>query len=123
MNPFGSYRALLANAMSALAAAVEIYNKPRIPYRDECTVILLVNAWELLLKAILSRKRVRIYYRKRRNQPYRTYSLSFLPGGGRLRRGGEKHRVTRRVSRQRHTFLQCTRLRRDHLRPCPNRYH
>lgn len=28
------------------------------------------------MKAILSRQRVRIYYRKRRNQPYRTSSLS-----------------------------------------------
>lgn len=76
MNPFGSYRALLGNAVSALAAAIEIYNKPRIQYRDECTVILLMNAWELLLKAVLSKTRVRIYYRKRRNEPYRTYSLS-----------------------------------------------
>ena len=76
MNPFGSYRALLGNGISALASAIEIYNKPRIEYRDECTVILLVNAWELLLKAILSKERVRIFYRKRRNEPYRTYSLS-----------------------------------------------
>jgi hypothetical protein len=45
MNPFGSYRALLGNSISALAAAIEIYNKPRIECRDECTVILLVNAW------------------------------------------------------------------------------
>jgi hypothetical protein len=76
MNPYGSYRALLGNSISALAAAIEIYNKPRIDYRDECTVILIVNAWELLLKAILSKQRVRIFYRKRRNEPYKTYSLS-----------------------------------------------
>jgi len=76
MNPYGSYRALLGNAISALASAIEIYNKPRIEYRDECVVILLVNAWELLLKAMLSKERVRIFYPKRRNEPYRTYSLS-----------------------------------------------
>ena len=76
MNPYGSYRALLGNAISALAAAIEIYNKPRIEYRDECTVILLVNAWELVLKAMLSKRRVRIFYPKKRNEPYRTYSLS-----------------------------------------------
>lgn len=76
MNPYGSYRALLGNAISALASAIEIYNKPRILYRDECTAILLVNAWELLLKAILSKNRVRIFYPKRHNEPYRTYSLS-----------------------------------------------
>ncbi len=78
MNPFGSYRALLGNATSALTAALEIYNKPRITYRDECTVILIVNAWELLPKALLSKNRIRIYYRKRTGQPYRTYSLSVI---------------------------------------------
>jgi|SaaInlStandDraft_4_1057021.scaffolds.fasta_scaffold12645_1 hypothetical protein len=76
MNLFGSYRALLGNACAALSASIEIYNKPKIEYRDECSVILLVNAWELLLKAILSKKRKRIYYNKRRNEPYRTYSIS-----------------------------------------------
>src|SRR2546425_8975482 len=76
MNSYGSYRALLGNAISAISGAIEIYNKPRIEYRDECTVILLVNAWELLLKAMLSKERVRIFYPKRRNEPYRTYSLS-----------------------------------------------
>ena len=76
MNYFGSYRALLGNAIAALAAALEIYNKPRIAYRDECSVILLVNAWELALKATLSKRRIRIYYPKRRGQPYRTLSLT-----------------------------------------------
>jgi len=76
VNLHGSYRALLGNGLAALSAAIEIYNKPRIDYRDECTVILLINAWELTLKATLSKKRVRIYYPKRRNHPYRTYSIS-----------------------------------------------
>jgi len=76
MNPYGSYRALLGNAFAAVAAGIEIYNKPKIEYRDECTVILLVNAWELVLKAMLSKERIRIFYPKQRNEPYRTYSLS-----------------------------------------------
>lgn len=76
MNLFGSYRALLGNAVAALSSSIEIYNKPNIDYREECSVILLVNAWELLLKAILSKNRQRIYYKKRRGQPYRTYSIS-----------------------------------------------
>jgi hypothetical protein len=58
-----------------MCAAVEIYNKPKFDYRDETAIILLVNSWELLLKAILSKKRVRIYYPKERNQPYRTLSV------------------------------------------------
>lgn len=76
MNLFGSYRALLGNSISAMCAALEMYNKPKFEYRDETAVILLVNAWELMLKSILSRYRKRIYYPKRRNQPYRTLSAS-----------------------------------------------
>lgn len=56
INLRGSYRALLGNAIEALSAAVEIYNKPKISYREECSIILLINAWELLLKALLSKK-------------------------------------------------------------------
>ena len=55
-------------------AAIEIYNKPMFQYRDECTVILLLNAWELLLKAILSKNKKSVFYPKKRNQPYRTLS-------------------------------------------------
>lgn len=36
-----------------MVAAIEIYNKPSITYRSECTVILVVNSWELVLKALL----------------------------------------------------------------------
>ncbi len=42
---------LLDKAMNACLAAVEIYNKPRIAYREETFAILMLNAWELLLKA------------------------------------------------------------------------
>lgn len=76
MNLYGSYRALLGNSVAAASAAIEIYNKPRMDYREECFVILIVNAWELMLKAVLSKNRKRIYYRKLRGQPYRTLSVS-----------------------------------------------
>jgi hypothetical protein len=55
-------------------AAIEVYNKPTFSYRDECAVILLTNAWELLLKATLSKNGQSIFYRKKQNQPYRTFS-------------------------------------------------
>lgn len=74
MNYCGSYRRLLGNAKSAMMAAIEIYNKPMFGYRDECVVILLLNAWELLLKAILSKNKKSVYYPKKRNRPYRTLS-------------------------------------------------
>lgn len=75
MNLRGSYKALRNNSKAAILAAIEIYNKPQIEYREECFTILLVNAWELLLKAILSKNKQNIYYAKKKNEPYRTFSI------------------------------------------------
>ena len=40
-------------AASALLAAIEIYNKPRVEFREQTLALLLTNAWEILLKARL----------------------------------------------------------------------
>ena len=45
------YRILVEKAIEASLAAVEIYNKPNIQYREETFSILMLNAWEILLKA------------------------------------------------------------------------
>lgn len=42
---------LLDRAVQAMASAIEIYNKPGIPYRNESFTILAINGWELLIKA------------------------------------------------------------------------
>ena len=42
---------LLDRAILAMAAAIEIYNKPGLPYRNESFTILAINGWELLCKA------------------------------------------------------------------------
>jgi hypothetical protein len=76
VNYRGSYKRLRDNASSALLSGIEIYNKPRFAYRDEVVVILTLNAWELLLKAIISKSGGRIFYKKRKGEPYRTLSLS-----------------------------------------------
>ncbi|GAA4687714.1 DUF3644 domain-containing protein [Kocuria gwangalliensis] len=70
--PYVSSRRLVANSLSAMLSAIEVYNKPRMEYRDEVTVVLVVNAWELALKAALRQAGKRIFYTKKRNQPYRT---------------------------------------------------
>ena len=44
---------LLEKAEKALLCAIEIYNKPDFPYREETFSILALNAWELLLKSKL----------------------------------------------------------------------
>lgn len=51
--PYVSSRRLAANSLSAMLAAIEVYNKPRMEYRDEVTVLMVVNAWELAMKAAL----------------------------------------------------------------------
>jgi hypothetical protein len=48
--------ALLRNAKSAMFAAVEIHNKPIFPYRYEVCTLLVVNAWELILKGYIAEK-------------------------------------------------------------------
>ena len=40
-------------AASALLAAIEIYNKPTVEYREQTLALLITNAWEVLLKARL----------------------------------------------------------------------
>jgi hypothetical protein len=72
MNYRGSWRRLFGNSKSAIVSAIEVYNKPRFDYRDEVFIILLINAWELLFKAITSKSGNRIYYPKKRGEPYRT---------------------------------------------------
>jgi hypothetical protein len=59
-----------------MIASIELYNKPQFPYREEVFVILLVNAWELLLLAILSYKKKRIFQKKIRSKPYKTLKFS-----------------------------------------------
>lgn len=46
---------LVKNAIQAYFAAVEIHNKPNIPYRYETVTLLLTNAWELVLKAYVKK--------------------------------------------------------------------
>lgn len=46
---------LLKNSISAYFAAVEIHNKPNISYRYETATLLIMNAWELALKAFIKK--------------------------------------------------------------------
>jgi hypothetical protein len=48
---------LVRNSRSAMLAAVEIHNKPIFEYRYEVVTLLVINAWELLLKAFIGKTR------------------------------------------------------------------
>lgn len=47
------YLQLLDAAKAAAELAVDSFNRVRNPYRNESTLILMANAWELLAKAVL----------------------------------------------------------------------
>lgn len=42
---------LLDSSQAALFAGIEIHNKPHIAFRYPTATILIINAWELALKA------------------------------------------------------------------------
>ncbi len=44
---------LVKNSIAAYFAAIEVHNKPKIPYRYEIVTVLMTNAWELVLKAYI----------------------------------------------------------------------
>lgn len=46
---------LIKNSIAAYFGAVEIHNKPNISYRYETTTLLMMNAWELVLKAYVKK--------------------------------------------------------------------
>lgn len=54
------YLLLLDSSKAAVEVAVDCFNRVHNPYRDESTLILLTNAWELLAKAVLVRRQVSI---------------------------------------------------------------
>jgi hypothetical protein len=46
---------LIENANQSMLAAIEIHNKPLFDYRYQVVTILVINAWELALKAYISK--------------------------------------------------------------------
>ena len=51
MSRKAKYQDILEKSVQADLSAIEVYNKPDFKYREESFSILMVNAWELLLKA------------------------------------------------------------------------
>ncbi len=63
---------LVRNSKAAIIAAIEIHNKPLFPYRYEVCTLLVVNAWELLLKAYIYRfqKGVNLFRKDGTTKPF-----------------------------------------------------
>lgn len=63
---------LTDKSVEAFILGLEVYNKPTIRYRVEGFSFFMVNAWELMLKAVMLNRGMPIYYK---NNPDRTISI------------------------------------------------
>lgn len=63
---------LLDKSLESFILGLEIFNKPTIKYRVEGFSFFICNAWELMLKAELIKRKISIYYK----DSARTLSLS-----------------------------------------------
>lgn len=63
---------LVKNSIAAYFAAIEVHNKPNISYRYETVTLLIINAWELLLKAY-----IRKYIKRKSIFEDENYTISF----------------------------------------------
>ncbi len=84
--PTARYKNLVEKAIEAGLAAVEIYNKPNIKYREETFSILMLNAWELILKARLL-------------QHYRKLESIHVYEPIRKKEGSKSHRKQKKLNR------------------------
>ena len=69
---------LLDSSQAALFAGIEIHNKPHISYRYPTAVVLIINAWELALKAYIykyvGKNKI---YEKSKKESERKHTISF----------------------------------------------
>ena len=49
-------KTLVKNGCAAMMAAIEIHNKPIFEYRYEVCTLLVINAWELVVKALIYKR-------------------------------------------------------------------
>ena len=63
---------LRENSIQALFAAIEIHNKPNASYRYQIVTILIINSWELILKAYLTKyfPKINIYQKDSNTKPF-----------------------------------------------------
>lgn len=90
-----TYKLLLEKSIQAALCAIELYNKPIFSYREESFSILMVNSWELLLKAktlkdnknklnslyVLSNAKIKSGERSQRLEYKKTKSGNFITKG------------------------------------------
>ena len=72
-------KSLIQNSISAYFSAIEIHNKPKFQYRYEIVIILIINSWELALKAYIykNHKQIKIFLKDGTSKPF-LECLSFM---------------------------------------------
>ena len=65
-------KSLVKSSEAAMLAAIEIHNKPTICYRYEIVVLLIINAWELVLKGFIHNrlKKVKLFKNDGTSKPF-----------------------------------------------------
>lgn len=65
-------KSFINNSIAGMLSAIEIHNKPSIKYRYEIVVLLVINAWELLLKGYLYKfhKDVKLFQKDGTTKPF-----------------------------------------------------
>ncbi|MBN1186691.1 MAG: DUF3644 domain-containing protein [Bacteroidales bacterium] len=65
-------KSFINNSIGAIFSAIEIHNKPSIKYRYEIVVLLVINAWELLLKGYLYKfhRDVKLFQKDGTSKPF-----------------------------------------------------
>jgi hypothetical protein len=54
------YLRFLDKAIPAMESAIDSFNRVKHPYRNESTLLLISNAWELLAKSVLVKRKIKI---------------------------------------------------------------
>jgi Protein of unknown function (DUF3644). len=79
---------LLDKSLAAALSSIEIYNKPDFKYREEIFTVLIINAWELMLKAKIL---------KDENEDIK--SLYIIDGSGRYKRTRNRNYLTIEINK------------------------
>lgn len=72
------YLRILDKAIPAMESAIDSFNRVKHPYRNESTLLLISNAWELLAKSVLVKRKVSIRKDKQGNTISAEQALSKL---------------------------------------------
>tara|TARA_B100001971_G_C18260098_1_gene585918 strand:- start:1072 stop:2451 length:1380 start_codon:yes stop_codon:yes gene_type:complete len=67
----GKSQKIFESSFNAALLAVEIYNKPRVTFRSESYISLMVNAWTKLFHSYYKLKKIDYFYPKRKDENFR----------------------------------------------------